>query len=510
MSYITQLTDLRRATEAEGAEARSGLAARIVAIFERAIASGELAAGAKLPPTRQLAAEVGVNHLTAARAYRRLAEKGLVTSRVGSGTFVRATAPAAAGDERRPADSIAWQRYALPEDRATYGDRVLAEILRDARAEGLIPLSVGYPSERIFPVAEMRAAARAVMEDEPDRALQYSDVRGERELAERIAGHCASRGLAEDPDDVVITSGATQGLALTMRAILSPGDVVACEDPSFMSVIRAIRAAGARVRAVPVDGDGLDVDALEQLLAREEVRALALQPRHHNPTGRNLAPERRGRLLDLARRHGFFVVEDGIYGDVRFAPGGERPLRADAPAHVIYTDSFSKTVGGGLRAGWVAASGPVLERIVAEKRSDDIHSPTLTQLTVARYLESGAYEAQLERASAHYQRGRDALLAAIDQHLGAIASYPVPLGGGHVWVTLDSPASEQDLLDEARRQGVAYAPGGAMRVERSPELSMRLSFSYLEPDELAEGVRRIAKALRAVEARPARRLAAPL
>lgn len=512
MSYITQLNDIRAEADAAAAtgDARTGVTARIVEIFEAAIAGGELAPGAKLPPTRRLAEEAGVNHLTAARAYKQLAELGLVTSKVGSGTFVRSTAPTAATSHARVPDSIAWQRYALPEDRESYGDRVLGQILTDVGIEGLIPMSVGYPSEATFPIDELREATAAVMRDEPERALQYSNVSGEHELAEQLAGLSAERDAPEDPEDIVITSGATQGLSVAMRAILAPGDVVACEDPSFMSVIRAIRGSGARVKAVPVDDDGLDVDALEALLAREEVRALAIQPRIQNPTGRDLAPGRRARLLELARRHGFFIVEDGIYGDLRLEPGVVRSLRADAPANVIYVDSLSKTVGGGLRIGWIAASGPVLERIVSEKRSDDMHTPTLTQLAIARYLATGAYPAQVERAIAHHRRGRDVLMDAVDEHLGSIATYPQPLGGGHLWVTIDSPVSEQELVDEARRQGVAFTPGGAMRIDRSPDLSIRLSYSYLGADDLREGVRRLATALRAVRSRPARRAAAPL
>jgi 2-aminoadipate transaminase len=507
MSYRAKLTEIR-ASDGESHDARSGVTARIVEVFEEAISSGELGPGAKLPPTRQLAELAGVNHLTAARAYRQLAERGLVMSKVGSGTFVRAAA--AIQDGSRVPDSIAWQRYVLPENDETYGDRVLAEMHQHIQIEGLLPLSVGYPSAAIFPIEQMRDLAAGVMREQPERALQYGDVRGVPELAEQIAELSARRGAPEDVEDIIVTSGATQGLSLAMRAILRPGDVVACEDPSFMSVIRAIRISGARVQPVPVDEDGLQVDSLEALLARTEIKALALQPRSHNPTGRDLSPERRERLLELARRHGFFIVEDGIYGELRFEGTPERPLRADAPAHVIYTDSLSKTVGGGLRAGWVAASGPVVERIVAEKRTDDIHTPTLTQLVVAEYLASGAYPAQLDRAREHYRRGRDALLEAIERHFGSSASYVTPLGGGHVWVTMDSPVSERDLVDEARRQGVAYAPGGAMRIARSPHLSMRLSFSYLDEAELAEGVERIARSLRNLSARPIRRAAAPI
>ena len=510
MSYKERLTGLRDDDEPEPRDNRSGVTAAIVAIFADAIAAGELGPGAKLPPTRQLAELAGVNHLTAARAYRQLAEQGLVSSKVGSGTFVRSAAVAAAAGGARVKDSIAWQRYVLPEFEETYGDRILSEMHSHIQTEGLIPLSVGYPSERIFPVEEMRAATETVMRTKPERALQYSDVRGTQELAEQVAALSSARGEDEDVEDILITSGATQGLALAMRAILRPGDVVACEDPSFMSVIRAIRSAGAKVMPVPVDADGLDVDALEGLLARTEIRALAIQPRLHNPTGRDLSPERRERLLELVRRHGFFIVEDGIYGELRM-DGDERPsLRADAPAHAIYTDSLSKTVGGGLRTGWVIASGPVLERIVAEKRSDDIHTPVLNQLVAAEYLAQGHYPAQLERARQHYRRGRAALEGSIARHLGGVAHYLDPLGGGHIWVALDSPVSERDLVDEAWRQGVAYAPGGAMSVARTQDLCLRLSFCYLEPDEMDEGVRRLARALEVLSLRPARGASAPV
>jgi 2-aminoadipate transaminase len=152
----------------------------------------------------------------------------------------------------------------------------------------------------------------------------------------------------------------------------------------------------------------------------------------------------------------------------------------------------------------------VRERIVAAKRADDIHTPTLNQLALTRYLASGAYAGQIERARGFYRERLDAMREAIDKRLGAIASYPEPLGGGHLWLDLDVAADERELADEAIRQGVAYVPGGAMRIEPRPELKMRLSFGYLEPEEIDEGLRRLALAIRAVRRRPARRQAVPV
>ena len=501
MSYKNQLIELRGSGAESARDNRSGVTQAIVDVFERAITAGELGPGAKLPPTRRLAELTGVNHLTAARAYRQLAERGLVSSKVGSGTFVRAAAAAIPGSTRVK-DSIAWQRYVLPELEETYGDRVLAEMHSHVQTEGLIPLSVGYPSERIFPIDEMRAATERVMATQAERALQYSDVRGTPELAEQVAALSAARGEAEDTEDIVITSGATQGLSLAMRAILRPGDVVACEDPSFMSVIRAIRAAGAKVQPVPMDADGLDVDALEALLARTEIRALAIQPRLHNPTGRDLSPERRERLAKLARDRNFFVLEDGVYSDVRFddAPAPP-PLRELAPGHVVYCDSMSKTVGGGLRMGWIAARGPVFDRLATLKLNTDFHSNTLSQHITARFLEAGGYERHVAASNPFYRERRDLLMEVLEKHLAGEYRAEVPNGGHHVWVQLVRPVEERTLYREAVRQGVTFTPGGTVLVERGALTSLRLSFSLLDPPELDEGVRRLARAMREVRRR---------
>ena len=502
MSYKDELSDLKRGGE-------RSLTQQLIDLISGAIESGELAPEEKLPPTRELAELAGVNHLTAVRAYRRLRELGLVSSQVGRGTFVRGSGagrPAAGG----VSDSISWQRYALPDADETYGDRVLAEMHRQATAEGLIPLSVGYPSAKLFPATEIGDAIAATLGDEPERALQYSDIQGVPELAAELARLSTERGAPEDPDDILITTGASQALAVACRAILRPGDVAACEDPSFTSVIRSMRDSGARVVGVPCDDDGLDLDALEALLSRQEIRLLAIQPRLHNPTGRDLSGARRERLLELARRHGFFILEDGIYGDLRFAGADPRSLRSEAPAHVVYVDSFSKTLSGGLRIGWVAASGPVLDRIIAAKRSHDIHSPTLTQLAVARYLATGAFPAQAALATGFYRERLEAMQGSIERHLGSVATYTEPLGGGHLWLGLDLDLDERELADEAIREGVAYVPGAALRTESSPDLRMRLSFGYLDAPAIDEGLRRIAKAITNLRARPSRRQAVPV
>jgi 2-aminoadipate transaminase len=498
MSYKIRLSDIQR-------DGPASVTSQIVDVFAAAIADGELGPGEKLPPTRELAEIAEVNHLTAARAYRRLAELGLVTARVGQGTFVRVGA--AAGDTASgSADRVNtdWQLYALPEELETYGDRILAEMFRQAGRDDVIPLMVGYPSDSLLPAERLAAITADVLAENGTRAHQYTDIEGVPELRESIAAIHRADGLEDRPDQIVVTTGVHQAMTITARAILRPGDAAACESPTFPGSIEALRNTGASVLPVRVDDGGLDVDGLEMLLRRRDIRLLALQPRLHNPTGGDLAPERRERLCELAARYGFFIVEDGAYASLRFEGDPISPLRAMLPSHAIYMSSLSKTVSPGMRTGWIAASGPVLERIVREKRNDDIHSATLTQLVAARFLADGGYDEQMERAVPFYKERHDALLAAVESHLEPVATVSRPSGGGHLWLTFRDALDERDLYDEAVRQGVTFLPGGAMMAERPRATHIRLSFGYLEPDDLAEGVRRLAVAVRAVRPRPRR------
>lgn len=501
MSYKERLSDLDRQAEAS-------LTEQIDAIVREAVAEDELRPGEQLPPTRELAEIAGVNHLTAVRAYRRLREAGVVTAQVGRGTFVRETA--AAAPALAPAGGTGWQAFALPEREDLYGDRVVFEMFRQVGDPAdVIPLSVGFPSRDLYP-REAIAQAAAAVAGSPERILDYADIPGAPELREELAKLMQRRGVPDQADDLVIVNGARQGLTVASRAILPQGATVACEVPTFWGLLTSLRQVGNRILPVPVDRDGFDVDAFEALLARHEISAVLLQPRAHNPTGHDLSPERRGRLIELARRHSLFIIEDGIYGELRFDGDPLPPLRAEAPEHVVYIDSLSKTLGGGLRVGWIASSGPVRERLLDEKQRDDIHTPTMTQLTAARFLESGAYDDLLAEARPFYRRRCEVLLEALDEHLGDLATFSEPTGGGHVCVTLDALLDEGELATEAVRNGVTFVPGATLMPDHPLRTMMRVSFCWLSPDDLAEGARRLGQAVHAAIRRPQAARARPI
>ncbi|MEA2365331.1 MAG: 2-aminoadipate transaminase [Thermoleophilaceae bacterium] len=498
MSYKIDLSQLTRA----GAVS---LTQQVVDRFVAAIESGELEPGEKLPPTRELAELVGVNHLTAARVYRRLAELGYVTASVGRGTFVRALAPAGSaelGDD--------WQIYALPDRELSYSEQVLADAMSSAGQPDLISLAVGWPSPRLYPTEELARITADVFAEEGGEALSYLPAEGLYALREQLAERGRRYGFADDPDEIIVTSGAKQGISLVARAVLEPGDVAVVESPTFAGLLDSLRQTGARVIGVPVDEDGFDVGQLEQLLARHEVKLVALQTACQNPTGRDISEERRARLAELAIERNFFVLEDRVYADANFGRETVRPLRELAPAHVVYVNSLSKVVGGGLRAGWVAARGPIRERIATMKLESDFHSATLIQHIAARWLATGAYDRHLEETQPFYRERRDALLAALERHLPGEYQADAPQGGHHVWVTLSRPLDERALYTEAARHGVAFIPGDAITAERRTLTSMRLSFSLLDPPELDEGVKRLARAIREVRRRSRNAIAAPM
>ena len=491
MSYKLKLTHLDR-------QGSTSITQQLVDHVAGLIDAGDLEPGEKLPPTRELAAAAQINHLTAARVYRKLAEMGYVTASVGRGTFVRTLPPPAPGAavEGGEADDE-WQSVVLPERPSTWAANAAHDAwFRFADDPDVLSAAAGLPAPTLVPAKELAEITQQVFEECGPDALAYMHASGIAGLREELAQRGRRSGFATDPGEIIVTSGARQALELAARALLRPADVAVVESPTFVGMLASLQDTGARVLGVPVDEDGFDVDALERILARHEVKVVALQSACHNPTGRDTTPERFERLAALARERSFFIIEDGVYATVRFEGEDRSRLRASAPGHVVYVDSLSKTVGGGLRLGWMAAQGPVLSRLTGLKMNTDMGTSTLIQEIALRYLRSGTHEAMMKRSIPEYARRRDAACDALERHLGDELTFIRPAGGHHVWATFGTPLDEQSLYLESVRAGVTYTPGSATTVEPSPRTSLRFSFGMLTPDELDEAARRLATAVR--------------
>jgi 2-aminoadipate transaminase len=511
MSYTVDLSDIDRAGE-------ESITAQIAERIRTAIDSGDLAPGDKLPSTRALAEQAGVNHLTAVRVYRRLGEEGYVTAGVGRGTFVRSVPPPAAAD-----DDGVWQHAVLPEQQPSYVNEVFAETMHIARGNPMswistppekaemLDMSVAWTAPDLHPVDQLAAMAVELFQTHGGEMLGYSQVEGVPGLLEELARRGEISGFARSADELVVTSGARQGIDLVCRTIVRPGDVVVCESPTFIGTLSSLQATGARVLGVPFDEGGIDVEAFERILARHEVKLLALQTGSQNPTGQDLAPDRAKRLVELAQERSFFILEDGVYATVRF--GGAPPpprLRQSAPDHVIYVDSLSKTIGGGLRIGWVAATGEARRRIAELKLGTDVHSSTLTQYLAMRWLESGGHDTHVKRVNKVYGKRATALLESVNRRLGDEVTVPEPNGGHNLWLTFRRQIDERMLFAEGLRNRVGFTPGRALRPEQSSQSSLRLSFPMLDEERLDEGVRRLAVAIREVRRQSSGRWAGAL
>ena len=241
----------------------------------------------------------------------------------------------------------------------SYADEMLRDALHAPHASETIALGSGFPDPELCPSAELAQIAADIGLQTPRAVTSYLEVEGLELLRERLAELGRDAGYATSADELLVTSGARQAIDLIARAILSPGDVAVIESPTFAGSLASLKATCARVLPLPVDDDGPDIDALERILARHEIKLVALQAPCANPTGADLSPRRRDRLIELARTREFFVLDDGVYATIRFEGEPLARLRERAASHVIYCDSLSKTIGGGLRVGWIAASGPV-------------------------------------------------------------------------------------------------------------------------------------------------------
>jgi DNA-binding transcriptional MocR family regulator len=493
MSYKINLSDIDR-------DGERSVTQQLVERFAALIDEGELLPGTKLPTTRALAEQAGINPLTAARVYRRLGELGYTTATVGRGTFVR-TRPPVSGIVAADANDDTWQLAALPRRTQSYAEQMLQESFRQPDGDDVIALSAGWPDPASFPREAIVEAGQRMLTEQLDQALFYNPVEGAPALRDALAELGTRHGFARSPHEIVVTTGARQAIDLVARALLEPGDVAVVESPTFTGTVSSLEAAGARTLPMPVDADGADVGAIERILARHEVKLVVLQSSCQNPTGAMLSAERRERLVALAQERSFFVVDDGVYAGLTFEGPRGQSLRAEAPAHVIHVDSLSKTVAGGLRIGWIAAQGPVLARLAHLKMNSDLHTPAMTQLVAASLLRDGDYEEHVRATAELYRERRDAMLAALERHLADAATWIVPRGGHNLWVTLNRPVDERLLYAEALREGVTFLPGGAAEPEPTGRTSLRLSFSLVAPERFDEGARRLARALRSVHRR---------
>jgi len=371
------------------------------------------------------------------------------------------------------------------------------EILKVAERPEVISFAGGLPAPELFPVEEISRAVQEVLASQGGPALQYGVTEGYVPLREWIAVRLRARGTASSSEQVLITTGSQQGIDLVAKLFLDPGDAVAVEAPTYVAALQAFAAYEADLLEVPGDDGGMDVDALEVLLQRRRVKLIYVIPDFQNPRGTTLEGARRRRLVELARHHGAFILEDDPYGELRFRGAPEVPLSAIGPDHVIRLGTFSKTLAPGLRIGWLHAPVEVVRRIAIAKQSADLHTPTLTQRAAAQLLKTFDYAGHLARIRRSYGERCGAMLAALELELPAGARWTRPDGGLFLWLELPPRVTDRALFRHAIARNVAVVPGSAFYARRGPgrDRFVRLNFSNQTVARIGEGVRRLASAM---------------
>ena len=463
--------------------------------LRQGILSGSLAPETRLPASRQLARDLGVNRITVENAFAALEADGLVYSRVGSGTYILPPPPLPQIPQKS-AEAVwpLWQQT-LPE--RSLGARAAVEQMRltVGRADH-ISFAGGISDSHLFPAEDFRKVLQAVMRRDGIDALDYGDRRGYAPLRETITHILASQGLQTSPENVLITAGSQQALALVSQLLLEPGDTILVESPTYSGALDLVRALNFRIISVPVDSQGMRVDLLEKQLQQHHPKLVYTIPNFHNPTGTCLSGTRRHELIILSDRYNVPILEDDFVGDLRYEGRAQPALKAlDPGGRVIHVSTFSKMLMPGLRVGFLVADGPIYDGLVKFKRVNDLATSSLIQRALHDYVTVGRYQAHLRRSSQIFRKRRDAMLAALQRFLPGRLQFETPQGGLFLWMKLPDGFSAGELLPIAIRQGIDFMPGSGFFLNPAEGAGwLRLNFVVQDERKIEEGIRRLGKA----------------
>jgi DNA-binding transcriptional MocR family regulator len=382
----------------------------------------------------------------------------------------------------------------------------IRELFKLLGKPGIISFAGGFPDSALFDVEGIREAVNHALTEEAGAALQYGATEGYQPLREQLATFMASKGnQGVSPDDLIVTTGSQQALDLLGKTLVSPGDKVIVEGPTFLATIQCFRLYGAELVTAPVDGEGVQTDALERLIVEHQPRFVYLIPTFGNPSGAMLSLERRKRVLELAVQHDVLIVEDDPYGDLYFGEAPPPSLLAlsgqvqGSRDRLVHCGSLSKVLSPGLRVGWMVAPSELLAKATMCKQFSDAHTSTFAQATAAQYLKAGRMPGTLAKVRAVYAERAAAMGDALRSDLGDAISFVQPQGGLFVWARLTGAggkvADGAELARRAIEQGVAFVPGAPFYASQPDHATLRLSFATVGVDRIREGVGRLARAV---------------
>ncbi|HWO78249.1 MULTISPECIES: PLP-dependent aminotransferase family protein [Bacillus] len=459
---------------------------QIADYIEQGISYSKFPPGSLLPSERKLAEQLGVNRSTVIQAYAHLRSFGIIQSRTGSGTRVSTTKWGATPTPN-------WKRYAegsnlLP---ITPFMRKIRESLRD---QLLIDFASGELAADLTPMDEIASLMSA---HRYTSYLGYDNPQGYIPLREALVSYLKRhRSIQTSELSILITSGSQQSLYLITQCLLSPGDAVAIEDPSYYYSLPMFQSAGLRLFRLSVDQQGIRPDEIRALYKKHRIKMVFLNPNYQNPSGTVLAEDRRKELLKVTSELALPIVEDDPFSLTAYDGMPPPPLKSmDTVGSILYVGSLSKIAASGLRIGWMVAPRSIVERLADARQQMDFGLSVIPQQVAAQFLKSDYFEPHLEYLRKKLQFKRDLLIKALKRELPDLLMYDIPQGGLHVWCSLLPNVNDSKLLDAAIRKGVVFVPGS---VYGSDSGFVRFTFARTQTNEIDTGISRFAEALRSL------------
>lgn len=468
------------------------IAAHVAGLIER----GALRPGDRVPSVRRLSQQQGVSAATVIQAYRHLEGSGMIEARPQSGHYVRRRSGAVLPEPRAPRTSTTASRVSVA--------GLVAKVYGASRDPHIVPFGAAYPSPDLLPTDRLNATLARIARASGAVGVSYDPPPGCPALRRQIARRAALRGCSLTADDLVTTVGAMEALSLCLTAVAQAGDTVAIESPAYFGLLQLMESLRIRALEIPcIPGTGMDLDALEEALASQRIKACLALPTISNPLGSAMSDAAKQRLVEMLARREIPLIEDDIYGDLHFGVDRPRPAKAfDQDGLVMLCSSFTKTLAPGYRVGW-AAPGRFRDQVERLKFAQSVATPTLPQLAVADFVENGGYEHHLRVMRRKLAAQVEQVSAAIAEHFPAGTRISRPSGGFVLWVELPPGTSALGLHARALAHRISIAPGPIFSAKPRFANCIRMSCGYPWSDLLAHAVRTLGQLAREAVDRPA-------
>ncbi len=384
------------------------------------------------------------------------------------------------------------QTYRISDKMTDMKPSAIREIFKSLADPSIIAFAAGNPAPESFPVEAIAAFSEQILRDDPVSALQYSITEGYPALRDAVKERLKTRfSVGGEGDDTIIVSGGQQGLELTAKVMCNEGDVVICEDPSFIGALNAFRSVGARLAGVPLEEDGICIEALEETLRNQpRAKILYLIPSFQNPSGVTMSLAKRKAVYELALRYGVVILEDNPYGELRFAGEDIPTIKSmDTEGIVCYCGSFSKILAAGIRVGFLCAPKPILQKVVVAKQVEDVHTNIFFQMICEKFLTKFDCNAHIASVSQLYRRKCGLMTDTLEATLPSGVTFTRPEGGLFLWCTVPDHIEIPELVSRALERKVAVVPGTAFACDPNAVThSVRLNYSTPSDEQIVRGV----------------------